>query len=49
MNAQVIALVNQKSSEGKSTTCAHLGVGLAEAGKRRCWWTVLPRPTSSSA
>ena len=31
MNAQVIALVNQK---GGSTTCANLGVGLAQGGKK---------------
>ena len=34
MNAQIIAVVNQKGSVGKSTTCANLGVGLAQAGKK---------------
>lgn len=34
MNAQVIALVNQKGGVTKSTSCVNLGVGLAQAGKK---------------
>ena len=49
MNAQVNALVNHKGGTGKSTNCANLGGGRAQAGKRFSWWTAIHRPALPSA
>lgn len=33
MDAHVISLANQKGGTAKTTTCANLGIGLAQAGR----------------
>lgn len=45
MKAQVIAIANQKGGVGKTNTCASLGIGLAQAGKRVSLVNAMSRET----